>query len=162
LEVLKYIRNYTLIQIITNEERVYKKTENIQILSNDKILDLLENLEDNKDTIIHINILPNYKTVNVNKYIDIIIKHKKTQIITTIHDTYWFNQQEPNKIPENINTNICNKIFFNSSLIIFPSKSIYNLYNKYINLENVNYVIKNHPDIMYNEIEPYISGSLIK
>lgn len=145
------------IQIITNEERIYNKTHNIQIISNNKILELLENLEDNKDTIIHINILPNYRTVDTNKYIDIIANYKLTKIITTIHDTYWFNQQEPNKLPKNIDTKLCDKLFFNSSLVIFPSKSIYNLYNKYVNLENVNFVIESHPDINYNQITPYFS-----
>jgi len=145
------------IQIITNEERIYNKTHNIQIISNNKILELLENLEDNKDTIIHINILPNYRTVDTNKYIDIIANYKLTKIITTIHDTYWFNQQEPNKLPKIIDTKLCDKLFFNSSLVIFPSKSIYNLYNKYVNLENVNFVIESHPDINYNQITPYFS-----
>jgi hypothetical protein len=145
------------IQIITNEERIYNKTHNIQIISNNKILELLENLEDNKDTIIHVNILPNYRTVDTNKYIDIIANYKLTKIITTIHDTYWFNQQEPNKLPKIIDTKLCDKLFFNSSLVIFPSKSIYNLYNKYVNLENVNFVIESHPDINYNQITPYFS-----
>lgn len=145
------------IQIITNEERIYNKIHNIQIISNNKILELLENLEDNKDTIIHINILPNYRTVDTNKYIDIMANYKLTKIITTIHDTYWFNQQEPNKLPKNIDTKLCDKLFFNSSLAIFPSKSIYNLYNKYVNLENVNFVIESHPDINYNQITPYFS-----
>jgi hypothetical protein len=107
------------IQIITNEERIYNKIHNIQIISNNKILELLENLEDNKDTIIHINILPNYRTVDTNKYIDIMANYKLTKIITTIHDTYWFNQQEPNKLPKNIDTKLCDKLFFNSSLLFF-------------------------------------------
>jgi len=145
------------IQIITNEERIYIKNKNVQILSNSKILELLENLEDDKDTIIHINILPNYKIVDVNKYIDILVKYKMTKIITTVHDTYWFNQQEPNKIPSIVDTKICDELFFSSSLVIFPSNAICNLYKKYINLENVNYIIENHSDICYNEIKPYFS-----
>ena len=34
------------IQIITNEERIYNKTQNIQILSNNKILELSRSLND--------------------------------------------------------------------------------------------------------------------
>jgi hypothetical protein len=62
------------IQIITNEERIYNKTHNIQIISNNKILELLENLEDNKDTIKDLDItLDKFKQLIKTKISDSMI-----------------------------------------------------------------------------------------
>ena len=133
-------------QVITNESRT-KKLSNVQIVSNNEMLDILENID--FYSIVHLNILPNYKTVNIDNYVSKLISNKYVKLYVTIHDIYWFNQKEPNSNVI-IKTDICNKLLQNSFLVIFPTKSCLAIYDKHVDLSKVNYIVESHMDINYN------------
>jgi len=125
----------------------------------DKLNDIYES------GILHINILPFYKTYDVNKFnelLDIFKKYSTMKVFITLHDLFWLYPHEPNlKInemyfPSNEHIDIIQKIFSHCSKLIIPTMTVKNIYERYgINFDLLKHTIVPHIDISTNCINPY-------
>jgi hypothetical protein len=146
------VEKHKSLQIITNEPN---NNCSVNVLSSDNILKYIKKIS--TPVLLHINIHPYYYNITLNKlddFVNTIILKKNIKIILTIHDYFWLFINKPNITnidfykSSAISSNICQKIFNHSNLVIFPTKFMIDRYKqKNIKFENVNYIVTDHPDI---------------
>ncbi len=156
----QYVENILNIQ----DTNLTLNTFDIYYVSNPEIINLAEN-KDNRKIIVHINIFPNFltiSTIELNNFLNMLIKREYIKVIITIHDYFWLFRNNPSithsefKKYNSNNQEMCQKYFNRANLVIFPTEFLINSFKeKGITFDNVKYVIKDHPDIQYNVIDPY-------
>ena len=158
-QILPDYKNY---DVYTNSN---KTIENVKIIKYD-FIEALKRFENKYGNgILHINIFPNHQNYTLDKFKSTFNKLygiKNLRIFITIHDYFWFYPRDPNIVMNKMGKidsrllKIIQEFFEYATLIIFPTKQVYDMYEKCgIVLDNINYKIIPHIDLKNKNITPY-------
>lgn len=159
-----YMENLKNRVVVTNE--ISCADNDVLYINNESIIDFILKSKNSKNKVIlHINIFPYYKTYDINKIKALYDSffEKNIQVIITVHDYYYLNQQNPtmtikefdDMVLKKSHIDTINYIFSNVHQVIFPTNKSLEKYIEKGIVRGKNFIVIDHIDINYKDIMEY-------